>query len=554
MILSRRKGIAFSCVVGVWLLCTANAQEVEGIQEQSVGYYPTYQESGILAAGDYDYERSSGGGLFGPDLDRWSATGAIWPFEYQDGGLSRLQRFMQPVDYVLRPLTPGETLTVQGPLSESWFQIGAGFPFLSRSYHPEKSTMADMFGMESTHYSPFFFDILSLSAIGVYVEGNGDGFREAGLEDGFLSAISVDVRAGWGITDRTSLILAGKLYLIMSPDLDFQFYADAGALSALASMNLQFEAGDWDFRLFDDLTPFSTRHLLYDESFTGDGMQQAGHYYVGIPNFVESGDWWDSRQHALINTLGFTAGTFLGDSLRFLAGVGRIDTWQWQDFDQHSPSEYLSAGLFYDGYELWVAPSLLYTLMTHDFEDAAQSLMLNLSAPISPNLTAYGGFGYFWSDDYDGYVWNIALQNRLSDRLVHSISYSSGYHDAVVGDDFIGNRLAYQINYQIGPRIALSAFAGWYEGEGERSDVFSAGATANYALGNYTFLQVGGAYYKTNDDHSIVGATDESWMYNVTINRRLAERLNGELGYEYIDSGIGRYQESVLLLRLTRTF
>ena len=124
-----------------------NAAEANVVSEQTVGYYPTYQESGIISSGTYDYERSVGGPVAGPDLDRLAATGGVWPYEYSAGQLSRLQRFMQPVDYVLRPLTPGETIAFQGPTSESWFQIGGAFPFLTRTYHPEKSSFASMFGM-----------------------------------------------------------------------------------------------------------------------------------------------------------------------------------------------------------------------------------------------------------------------------------------------------------------------------------------------------------------------------------------------------------------------
>lgn len=522
--------------------------------DQTVGYFPTYEETDIITTADYDYLRSSGGPLNGPDLDRWAATGGVWPYEYQDGGLTRLQRFMQPVDYVLRPLTPGETIAAQGPTSNSWFQMAGSVPFLSRTYHPEKSTLTDIFGNEAAKYSPLFFDILSLSAFGIYVDGNGEGFDDTGLEDGFLAGIGVDLRAGWAITDRTSLLLAGKLYFILSPDFDVQVYADAGGVQALASFNLQFEWGPWDFRLYDDLIPFSSRHLLYDETYGGDGIQQKGHYYVGIPNFVESGDWWNSKQHYLVNTAGFTAGTFLSDSIRFVAGLARVDTWLWNDFDQHSPSEYLSAGLFYDGYDLWVAPSILYTLTTHDFEDPAQTVMVNGVAPLSPNVTLYGGFGYYWGDLYDGFNWNVGIQNRLTDRLMHSLTYSSGYHDAVVGDDFIGNRVAYQVNYQLGPRISLSGIAGWYQGTGENSDAFSLGAYATFALGNYTSLQLLGSYYDTDSYKNIQGSSGESWLYSVTLARRLAERLNGELSYEYVDSGPGLYQESAIIVRLTRTF
>lgn len=556
MNLSRFTGIGAICIFGLLVQGPASAQAADTGLDQSVGYYPTFQESGIISTTDYDYQRSAGGPLNGPDLDRWGATGGIWPYEYQAGGLSRLQRFMQPVDYILRPLTPGETIAVQGPTSDSWFQVAGGFPFLSRSYHPEKSSMANMFGMEAAQYSPLFFDVLSISAIGIYVEGIGPGFATAGLDDGFLSALSVDLRAGWGITDRTSLILAGQLYIIFSPDFDVQVYADAGGLKALANLNIQFELGPWDFRFYDDVTPFSTRNLLYNESVQSDGMQQVGLYYVGIPNLVDSGSWWDARENYLVNTAGFTAGTFIGDSIRFLAGFARVDTWLWNDFNQNVGSEYLSAGLFYDGYDLWVAPSIMYTMMTQDFENPVQTASVNLVAPISPNVKLYGGFGYYWGTTYDGFNWNIGLQNQLTDRLLHSIAYSSGYHDAVVGEDFIGNQVSYMISYQLGSRIHLSGFAGWYQSEmANSSDAISLGASANIALGNYTSLQVLAAYYDESDDGRFNrGASGESWRFNVTLARRLATRLHGELSFEYVDSGIGLYQQSAILLRLTRTF
>ncbi len=541
--------------------CLAGEVENDPFLDQAPGYFPTYQESGILMSGDYDYLRGFGGPLSGPDLDRWGATGGVWPYEYQTSGLSRLQRWLQPVDYILRPLTPGETLAIQGPTSNSWFQLGGSFPFLTRTYHVERSTFADMFGMEATEgpadgfgrsmieNSPVFFDILAVTAHALYVEGSGPGFEH--LDEGFFSALSFDLRAGWGLTDRTSLIVNGQLYFVFTEDADFQVYMDAGALSAFASLNFQRELGPWDIRIYDDLIPFSSRRLFFDETYKGE-IQQAGHYFVGIPDSVEPTDWWDSRQHYLLNTAGITAGTFLSESLRFMAGFGRVDTWVWNDWDRHSGYEYTSAGLFYDGYDLWIAPSLTYTLQTEDFDNAQSILMLNGVAPISPNITVSGGVGWSWGEYYEGWNWNLALNYQQTDRLHHSLSYYSGYQDVLIGDDFLGSRLDYGINYQLGPRIQLGGYAGWFYGTDERPDAVHLGGSLTAALGNYSSLRFIVAYL--DHDYERIAGDGTEWMYNVTFRRQFAERLYGELGYEFIDSGPGLYDESIVMFRLTRTF
>lgn len=548
---SRKFGLFCAIAAGfAFVDASARAGEVPE-SGQTVGYFPTFAESEILASGDYDYPREIGGPLSGPDLDRWGSTGGIWPYEYQANGLNRMQRFLQPVDYLLRPLTPGEGLSVQGPTSNSWLQMGGSFPFLSRTYHPERSTFADMFGMEATQYSPLFFDVLSISAIGIYVDGDGPGYADTGLEDGFISALSFDIRAGWNLTDRTALLVAGQVYFVFSDDSDVQAYLDAGQMAAFASINLQEQVGSWDLRLYDDLTPFSGRRLFFDETYSGE-IQQAGHYWVGIPDSTESSNFFDSRQHYLLNTAGFTAGTYVGSSLRFLMGLSRMDTWLWDDFDQHSASEYLSAGLFYDGYDLWLAPSITYTGHTQDFDNLQNTLMLNAVAPISPNITLNGGIGYAWGEFFDGWNWTVGLQHQLTDRFRHSLTYSSGYQDVLIGDDFIGSRFDYGFSYQLTGRAYLAGYAGVFQGGDTRTDALNVGLSFNMALGNYTWFRALVGYQ--DFDYGGISGGGENWLYNLTISRRLAERLNAELSFEYQDNGVGRYQESVVMLRLTRNF
>lgn len=554
MNLSRSTGYSVLCVLGLLAHCTVHAQDNNGpTLEESVGYFPTHQESGTINSADYDYPRSLGGPLSGPDLDRWGATGGIWPNESENDGYGKVQRFLRPVDYILRPVTPGETLVVQGPTAESWLQLGGAFPFLTRTYHQEKSHVADLFGEEFAENSPLFFDVMAISFTAMYVDASGAGFDFSGLEEGFLGALSVSIRAGWALTDRTSIVVAGEVYFIFGDDYDVQFYVDAGALSALASFHLQEQVGSWDIHLFDDLIPFSARQLFFQETYQGENVQSSGHHYLGIPDRLDSGNWWNSRSHYLMNSAGLTAGTFIGQNWRFLAGIGRIDTWQWNDFDQHQGDEYVNAGLFYDGYGSWIAPSLTYQMHTQDFENEQQTIMLNAVAPISSNITANAGVGYDWGHFFEGWDWNAGIQYQQTDRLRHWLSYSSGFQDSTIGQDFLGTRWEFGTNYQLGPRISLGAYAGWFDSSEVGPNALHVGGSANFALGNYTSFRFLAGYLDTSNDDAI-DRDGTDWLYSATLACRLAQRLNAELTYEYIDSGIGRYTEQMILLRVTRTF
>ena len=546
--------LAFSLGLGCSSSNLALAAESETqAKSETVGYYPTFTESDILMSADYDYVREIGGPLNGPDLDRKGATGGIWPYEISpQTGLSRFQRFVGPFDYITRPFTPGETLAVQGPTANSWLQMGGSFPFLTRTYQADRSTFADIIGLEAMQYSPLFFDVLSISLNAAYVEASGKGFEASGLDDGFISALSFDLRGGLVLTDRTSLIVAGQVYIVFSDDGDLQAYIDAGQLSGFANLNLQEQVGSWDLRFFDDLIPFSSRRLFFDETYSGN-IQQSGHYWVGIPDSVESGGWWDSRNHYLLNTVGMTAGTYLGDSLRFLVGLSRMDTFLWDDFAEHSASEHLSAGLFYDGYDLWIAPSLTYDLGTTDFfENPQNTVMLNGVAPLSPNITINGGFGYSWGEFYKGTNWNAGIQQQVTERLRHSLSYYSGYQEVLVGDDFIGSRLDYGVSYQLGARAYLAGYTGWFEGTDDRPDSFNIGGSFNVALGDYTMVRFLVGYQ--DFDYNGIAGSGRNWIYNLTFSQRLAERLNAELAFEYNDNRAGQYKESLVMLRLTRNF
>lgn len=548
--LSKRLGYAGLVVVLAGSVTVRSAE----VEDQAVGYYPTFLESTYLATGDYDYERGTGGVLNGPDLDRLAATGGIWPYEYNAGQLSRLQRFMQPVDYILRPFTPGETIAFQGNTGESWMQLGGAFPFLTRSYHTEKSSFADLFGMDATQYSPFFFDILNISFYAAYVDSSGLGAIESKAVDGkFLSALSLAFRVGWGLTDRTSLIIGGQVFFIITDETDVRFFVDAGELSALVDLNIQFEVGKWDFRVFNQLRPFSAKGIILNEANSGD-LTWGGRYLMPVPSNVDSSDWWDESNYLLANAAGVTAGAWLGSSIRFLAGFTRFDTWRFSDFKEDGGREITSAGLFYDGYDLWVAPALTYSLFTADFGSPEHQVLLSGVAPLSPNITVYGGVGYNFGDLYDGYRWSFSVRYNQSARLMHQFFFESGYQSGAIGKSFTGNTMGYSVQYQMGSRITLGGVLGWYSDDSGVGDGATAVATLNVALGNYSWLRVAGGYL---DMGSLPGNSNNpsQYFYDITFARRLAERLEGQLSYQFIqnttDNGADR---SLILLKLSRSF
>jgi hypothetical protein len=519
--------------------------------DNDLGYFPTYQESGQLATRDVDYGRSSGGPLGGPDLDRLQTTGGLWPVEQRVGPIADIHRAIDPVDDWLRPFVPGETLVIQGPTSESWLQLGGSFPFMTRTYHSDRSTLASIIGLDAMEYSPFFFDILSVSAIAMNVEGSGSGFEAAGLNDGFLAALSIDLRLGWRLTEQTTLAMGGQVYFVFSDDADAQFFLDAGGMSALAELNIQEEFGAWDLRFFDTLRPFSQRNLFYNETLRGE-IVQSGHRYVGLPTNIEPVGFWDSRAHYLANDLGFTAGRFLGEDWRFMAGLGRTDLWQWNNFGQHANREYATAGLFYNGYAWWMAPSLTYTMQSQDFANSQHQLMLNGTAPITQNLTLNVGTGYSWGEFYDGMQWNGSLRHQLGTHFSHSVTYFSGYQDVLIGEDMIGNRWDYALNYQIGNRLTLGLYTSLYDGNDPLPDSHVVGASATLLLGSYTSLRLLSGL--TDVDHHTTAGSGETWLHSAMLTHMIAQRTSLSLGYEFIDSGPGQFKEGISTLRMTRTF
>lgn len=552
-------GISF----GIALFGGALRAEEPSLPSQPEGFYPTYIDTGYgLLLGTDDTYRSSGNPLQPPDLGRWAATGNIWPYEIETGPVSEMHRVTNWMDYIFRPLTPGETSVIQGPTSESWFQLGASFPFLSRTAHAEQTHFAAVFGDKATQYSPLYFDVLNISAIAAYDDISGPG--AAGYDDGFVSALSVEFRGIFRITHNTSITTFGEVYFILFNDeADAGFYISAGAPGAFVNFNSQFEVGEWDVRIFDDLCPYSGREILMDKSYRGV-VDTTGHHTIGLPTQLHAGSWWDTEGTILVNTAGLTAGRFIGDSLRLLTGFSRMDQWLWDDFGEHVPTEYLSAGLFYDGYDWWIAPSLTYTMTTSDFEDPQQQVTLYATAPITPNLSSNAGVGYSFGDFYEGLYWHLGFNYLQTERLTHTFTYSSGYQDTAFGKDYAGEHLAYGLSYRLGARSHLGLTLGLQNDDLSDATSFDAGISMNVALGNYTWLRLFTGYLDYDDRPNIANHNSTSdrvtWLYSATLGRQLLSRLHGEITAEFLQydddypNNSDSYDEFFLMLRLTRTF
>lgn len=558
---SKFRGLCLKAALSVALLCSAQlgAQSVaDDAQMQTPGYYPTYQESGIIASGDADYMRSLGSPLQPPDLDRWAATGGIWPYEYDVSELSWLQRQLQPLDYILRPLTPGETLAIQGPTSESRFQLGAAFPFLTRTFHPEKSHVADIFGMEATQYTPLYFDVMNISLIGVYSEVSGLD-DNPNVDDGFSAALSMMVRGILRLTDRTSLVLYGEVYFIITEG-DVGLYVTGGGPRAFVDFTLQEEFGAWDVRFYDQLWTYSAAGVLYTDTLT-DGYDIAGRERVGIVDNIEGLDWWDPENQYLVNTVGLNVGRFIGDSLRFLAGFERNDSWNWGDFGDSNAWERFYAGLFYNGYGSWLAPFVTYNLHTRDFDDPVHHVQAGVTAPITPNLSISGTVGWLSGYDSDRLTWSLAVYHNLTSRLYHRLSIYDGYYDLPDGESFNGQRLDYNIGWNVGSRTRLGLGLGWAQDDSKRDvESFDGRVIASTALWNYTRLTAYVAYLDGTYNSDDLPYDRETLLYSLSLTSQLATRLMGSLTAQYAQhdgsyGGVSKdWDEFILSLRLTRVF
>lgn len=545
------------------LICGMLSAQEPSLPERAEGFYPTYQDTGhgtLLGTWDADYYRSLGGGLQPADLDRWAATGGIWPVEEETGPVSQMHRATNWMDYILRPVTPGEDNVIQGPLQNSYFELGASFPFLSRSVHAEQTHFARIFGDKATQYSPFYFDVLAISAYAILDDINGPG--AVGFEDGFSSALSIDVRGIFRITHNTSVTITGEVFFVFTGDADVGLYATAGAPGAFVNFNMEEELGAWDVRVFDNFYPYSPRAILMEESYNGV-VDTTGTLSHGLIDSLDTGNWWDTEDTFVVNSAGFTLGRFLGENFRFLSGFTRIDRWLWNDFDQHSAAEYLSAGLFYDAYDWWVAPSLTYTLRTTEFDDPQHVVSLNATAPITVNITANAGFGYSFGDFGDGYYTHLGFVYQQNERLVHTLQYTSGYQNSSVGEEFFGERLSYGASYSLGPRTHLGAVLGWMNDAETGSDHYDAGVSMTMALGNYTWFRTYAGYLDYNfgnETRQFGKNTGTTWLYSATLGSQLATRLHGEISAEFIQNDrndnnrANGYEELIFMLRLTRTF
>lgn len=526
--------------------------------EADPGFFPTLQDSAVLSGpqgGDPDYFRSSGGALNAPDLPYQAAADEFWNYQTQPNPMSRLQRILLPFDYVLQPLTRGWGYNVgQSETGFSSFDLGGNVPGFTRSYSPERSQASFLLGEKFTRNSPLFFDVLNVSVLGAY----GHGSRPSSVGDGFIAGISTDIRGVLRLTDRTSFMVDGRLYLTWDEDSGadsgFGLYFTSGQPTAFATLLHQVEWGTWDFTLFDYAGAISGWDMFRSQTYDGAFAATIG-ASIGIQDYeVDRGDWFDTNRAWLYNHSGLRAGTFIGRDWRFLAGFTRRDTWSFDGFDHRQGSELWDAGLYYNNNGWWFAPSINWTSYSNDFEFVQHALWVNATAPLSPNITAYGGVGYtFGPDQGDRFLWRVGASWQMTDRLMSFFDYSQSYHSPDVGDSWLGTMLGYRVQWAIGPRAKIGYSASWTSADRTSDDVFSQGVFGDYALGNYCDLHA----LVGRQDRDANGISSDTMVYSLELRARLAARLFGVVGYRNSDytSDIGPDGNwGTAYIRLTRTF
>ena len=555
-------GTIFACCVGGVSAQQEGAGgdpvELTGI-ELDPGFFPTFKDGLVLSGsggGDPDYMRSAGGALNGPDLGRiTAATDSPWPYASQPTPMSMLQRMLLPFDYVLQPLVGGWGYNIgQSETGFSSVDFGGRLPALTRSYSAEESQLTYLWN-NAPNYSPFFFDVLNVSALAAY----GHGTRPFAGGDGLIAGLSTDVRFVLRLTDRTSFMVDGRFYLTYDEDSGadsgFGLFFTSGQPTAFATFLHQFEVGEWDFTLFDYVGAVSGWNMFQSQTYDGAFAQTIG-ASIGIQEYqIDRGDWFDSNRAWLYNHAGIRAGAFVTRDLRLLLGLTRRDAWSFDGFDHRQGSEIWDAGLYYNSNAWWIAPSVTWTSYSQDFEFLQHALWVNATAPLSPNITANAGVGYtFGSDVGNRTLWRVGANWQMTKRLTSRFDYSQSYFSPDVGDSWLGTMLAYRINWAVGPRLTLGYAASCADNDRTDASLVTQGIQAQYGLGNYSHLSA----FVGRQDRS--GVNDGNTMvYSIELSTRLAARLFGVLGYrnndfqadadEVVDGNWG-----TAYIRLTRTF
>ena len=531
-------------------------EELSGI-EVDPGFFPTLQDGMVLSGpngANPDYMRSTGGALNGPDMGTITAgTDSPWPYQTQPTPMSQLQRMLVPFDYILQPLVGGWGYNLgQSETGFSSFDIGGNIPALTRSYSPERSHAAFLWP-NAPLYSPLFFDVLNVSALAAY----GHGSRPSPTGDGFIAGISTDIRGVLRLTDRTSFMVDGQFYLTWDEDggadSGFGLFFTSGQPTAFATFLHQFEYGEWDFTIFDYMGAVSGWNMFRQQTYEGAFAQTIG-ASIGIQEFqFDRGDWFDANRAWLYNHAGIRAGAFVSRDLRLLLGFTRRDTWSFDGFDHAQGSEMWDAGLYYNNNAWWIAPSVTWTSYSRDFEFIQHALWVNATAPLSPNITALGGVGYTFGDDVGNrMLWRVGASWQMTRRLTSEFYYSQGYNSPDVGDSWLGTMLSYRINWAIGPRVNVGYYASWMDTDRTNVNLFSQGAYADYALGNYSSIRAFVGRQDASGDRD-----SNTTIYSVELSSRLAARLYGVLGYRnsdfQSDNGVdGNW--GTAYIKFTRTF
>lgn len=494
------------------------------------GYYPTIEES-MLLGGDYprsgDYKNS------GPDNRMLTAPGLyLAPNPGRSNGAPWAQD-ISPLNPFLGFFAPRQALIYgenAGLPSGAGFTLDAQFPLLVRDFSPERAMVKA---------GGFYLDLISVGMTVLHSDYQGSKAFPNGSEDGWLMGTELTLRALAQITDQLYFSLAGTfVYLPLENKVGFAL-GSGGSPNAAAILDYQTQLGTWDVRFYDQFLA-----TVGSDIFTGvdsGASDRAGRYRFGFDDRRNGASGtFNGDNTYYTNTLGFDAATpTLWDEWLLQLSGKHLDVWRTSEFDDHSPSNRLSAILAYSGTKILFRPALEYDVNEYgnDFEEFDQRFYLSLVGRLAQTVTLSARAGRLWrTNDDERYLYGLSLRHQLNSYTSHVLSAGQDYFENdITGDNTVASYVSYEIDHAFSRSLSGSLFVQFSKddrsGPGFDGRRTTTGGQLDYALfgGANSMISLRGAY----ETREFVPDDQERWIWNLNYSQKLASRISANIFYQY---------------------
>ena len=553
-----RSQLTISAIAGLLLAGAASdspGQSSGAIETHGTyGYFPTTAETELITnsyVGGGDYPRSRSpfdrdlGASDGPGL----AANGLWSKRNtEENFYSRNGAVFEPLDSILGVMSPREVLMIESdraPYTDA--AIDVGLPF-TRNFDPDRAHLK---------LGPLYVDLLSVEAMAIYSDYNSPDL-ELTHGDGWLSRLDLTARLYARVTENLYFAAAGTVYYLPG---DGEVGLDLAASSrSFARLNWSRQIGSWYIHAYDEARVLHRANDILDP-LEVDEIERSGRYRFGRPDDRRTNGFFDDSSLIYRNLAGVRASTLLNREWRASLLYDRTDFWETSDFDNHYHRDRAEVLLASQGNRWVFSPYLSYTAISKDFWDTARHrFWLGGSGRLSQNVRAFGRVGYLLSSGdssvavKDSYLYEGGLTHDISEDTQHSLVGGLTYLDDRFGDDGLRRYARYTLAHHFGPRVRTTFFASVSSNEDD-TDVerWIFGGDARLRLSDYTNLSVLTRYEEVDYDQA---PDADRWLHRVTLDRRLASRLYGTLGYQFEDYSRldASFDEHLFFTSLTRYF